>query len=122
MPNPTPYARRAILGALLVLPVAGVALAHHGWSSFDRAKVLDHTGPVKSSTYANPHGEVVMTRNGADLTIELAPVSRLQARGLAEADIAPGKTLRVYAYQNIQTPTLYRAEWVEVDGRRVELR
>ena len=113
--------RRLLLAAALMVP-AGAALAHHGWSSFDRTKVLEHAAPVKSSSYANPHGVLVSEKDKTDLTIELAPVSRMTARGLAEADIAPGKTIKVFAYQNTQTPTLYRAEWVEVNGRRIELR
>ena len=88
----------------------------------NREKVLDHTGSVARSTYANPHGTLHMRRGEAELTVELAPVFRMEARGLRPEDIAPGKTVRVYAYQNTSDPTLFRAEWVEVDGRRVELR
>lgn len=113
---------RAWLAALAALALPAAALAHHGWGSFDSSKVLDHAGPVVSSVYANPHGTLVMAREGRTLTIELAPVSRMQARGLTEADIAPGRTLRVYAYQNQRDASLFRAEWVEVQGRRVELR
>lgn len=112
--------RHALAAALALLPAA--ALAHHGWGSFDREKVLDHTGSVARSTYANPHGTLHMRRGEAELTVELAPVFRMEARGLRPEDIAPGKTVRVYAYQNTSDPTLFRAEWVEVDGRRVELR
>lgn len=109
-----------VLAALVAMPAA--ALAHHGWGGFDSSKVLDHTGPVARSTYANPHGTLFMVKDGDELTIELAPTSRMQARGLAEADVAAGKTVRVYAYQNRGNPKVYRAEWVEVAGRRVELR
>jgi hypothetical protein len=63
-----------------------------------------------------------MVKDGQELTIELAPTSRMQARALSAEDVAPGKTLRVYAYQNRGNPNVYRAEWVEVAGRRVELR
>jgi len=109
-----------VLAALVAMPAA--ALAHHGWGGFDSSKVLDHTGPVARSTYANPHGTLFMVKDGEELTIELAPTSRMQARGLAEADVAAGKTVRVYAYQNRGNPKVYRAEWVEIAGRRVELR
>lgn len=112
--------RHALAALLALLPAA--ALAHHGWGSFDRDKVLDHTGPVLRSTYANPHGTLHMRRDQADLTIELAPTSRMEARGLRPGDIAPGKVVRVYAYQNVSDPAVFRAEWVEADGRRVELR
>ena len=74
------------------------------------------------STYANPHGVVVLRHENRDLTFELAPVSRMQARGLREVEIAPGRTVRLFGYRNTQTPTLYRAEWIEVAERRVELR
>lgn len=109
-----------LLVAALALPAS--AVAHHGWGSFDTKKVLDHTGPVTRSVYANPHGTLYMTKDGVELTIELAPVFRMEARGLKPDDIAPGKTVRVYAYQNTNDAKLHRAEWVEVGGRRVELR
>jgi Family of unknown function (DUF6152) len=113
--------RRLLAAAAVVLPAA--ALAHHGWGGFDTSKVLDHTGPILRSTYANPHGTLWMTRDGQEITVELAPVSRMSARGLSDADVAPGRTVRVYAYQNRGNPAVYRAEWVEPAGKgRVELR
>lgn len=117
------FSRRHLLaaaGAVCAVPLA--AEAHHGWGGFDRDKVLDHSGPVSRSTYANPHGTLYITKDGRELTIELAPTSRMQARGLSADDVAAGKTVRVYAYQNRGNPNVYRAEWVEVAGRRVELR
>lgn len=106
----------------LAFAAAPAALAHHGWGSFDRNKVLDHTGPVVRSTYANPHGTLYMARDGQTLTIELAPTSRMTTRGLRAEDVAAGQVVRVYAYENVNEPRLFRAEWVEVGGRRVELR
>ena len=112
--------RLALLAALFLAALP--ATAHHGWSSFDRDKVLDVTAPVIRSTYANPHGMLWIARAGQELTIELAPTSRMQSRGLAPEDIAPGKPVRVYAYQSTVEPHVFRAEWVEVAGKRVELR
>ncbi len=113
--------RRYLLAAgLAAVPAA--AAAHHGWGGFDTSKVLDHTGPVARSTYANPHGTLFMVKDGEELTIELAPTSRMQTRGLTAEAIAPGKTVRVYAYQNRGNPKVYRAEWVEAGGKRIELR
>jgi len=112
--------RLALLGALL--SAALPATAHHGWSSFDRDRVLDLTAPVIRSTYANPHGMLWIGRGGQELAIELAPTSRMQARGLAPEDIAPGKLVRVHAYESTVERNVFRAEWVEVAGRRVELR
>ena len=114
--------RRAAALALVTLALPASALAHHGWGSFDTSKPLDHTGQVARSTYANPHGTLFMTKDGAELTIELAPVFRMEARGLKAEDIAPGRTIRVYAYQNRADARLFQAEWVEVDGKRIALR
>jgi hypothetical protein len=114
--------RRAALLSLAALGLPAAALAHHGWGAFDTSKPLDHTGPVARSTYANPHGTLYMVKDGVELTIELAPVFRMEARGLKAEDITPGRTIRVYAYQNRADARLFRAEWVEVNGRRIELR
>jgi hypothetical protein len=115
--------RRHVMIATALLALPAGAIAHHGWGGFDNSKVLDHTGPVLRSTYANPHGTVWMMKDGQELTIELAPVFRMEARGLPDADVAAGKTVRVYAYQNRGNPNVYRAEWIEPAGKaRVELR
>lgn len=114
--------RRTLVTALAFLAFAVPTLAHHGWGTFDVSKPLDQTGPVTESSFSNPHGVVKMMREGKELTFELAPVFRMEARGLTPADIQPGKTVRLFGYQNSVTPTLYRAEWIEIAGRRVELR
>lgn len=123
MPDRNQLTRRTTLAALaLALIAAPPAMAHHGWGSFDTAQTLDWSAPVVRSSFANPHGTVVMVRDGQEITIELAPVSRMSARGLKEADIAPGQTVRVFAYRNVNEPTLYRAEWIEIAGKRIQLR
>jgi hypothetical protein len=113
--------RRHLL-ALPALLAATPALAHHGWGGFDREQARDITAPVLRSTYANPHGMIVLAEGGRELSFELAPVGRMQARGLNAADIAPGRPVRLFGYRNVQNAALYRAEWIEVAGRRVELR
>jgi len=114
--------RRILFAGLIALAIGGPVLAHHGWGGFDTNKPLDHSGAVSESSFSNPHGVVKSMRDGKELVFELAPVSRMEARGLAAADIAPGKTVRLYGYQNNGVPTLYRAEWIEIAGRRIELR
>lgn len=116
-----PHRRSLALAGLSLLAVLPAA-AHHGWGEFDRDQTLDVTGNVVRSTFANPHGLVVLSHQGQELSFELAPVSRMSQRGLTAADIAQGRTVRLYGYRNTRTPTLYRAEWIEVSGRRIELR
>ena len=114
--------RRGTFALALAALLPGTASAHHGWGGFDTSKVLDVTAPVLRSSYANPHGTLHLMHDRREVAVELAPTGRMEARGLTPQDIAPGKTVRVYAYQNRGNPAVYRAEWVEADGRRVELR
>jgi Family of unknown function (DUF6152) len=128
-PNPSRQKPRlalilcAALTAAFALPLQGVpARAHHGWGSFDTSQPLDVSAAVIRSTWANPHGVVVLAVDGKEVTVELAPVSRMTARGLTPEAIAAGRTVRVFAYRNSSDPLLYRAEWIEADGKRVQLR
>lgn len=121
MPNRRTLMRLAPF-AVATAALARPAAAHHGWGSFDREQTADVTAPVVRSTYANPHGIIVIRRDNREVTFELAPVGRMQTRGLNEADIAPGRSVRLFGYRNVQNPALYRAEWIEVAGRRIELR
>jgi hypothetical protein len=50
--------RRHFVLAGLAAP--GLALAHHGWSSFDQDRPIWLEGRVKSVKWANPHAELVL--------------------------------------------------------------
>jgi hypothetical protein len=56
------------------------ALAHHGWSSYDVEKTLTITSPVMAMSWSNPH-------------VILAPVARMEARGLKREMLAPGRAV-----------------------------
>jgi hypothetical protein len=104
----------------LAAPVA--AIAHHGWSSYDPATVVTITAPILESRYQNPHGELVIEEKGKRWLAILAPVSRMETRGLARADIAVGKTVTVIGYPSRATANEMRAERIVANGRTVELR
>lgn len=55
--------RRTLLIAAAAAPT--VALAHHGWSSFDQDKPVYLEGRVKTVRWANPHAEVVLEVDSA---------------------------------------------------------
>ena len=58
---------RALLSVLFALAAAvGVAMAHHGWSSFDETKPIYLEGVVKSVKWQNPHAEVMLEVNRAE--------------------------------------------------------
>ncbi len=114
----TPIARAAALLVLIATPAA----AHHGWSSYDSTKMFAIEGAVLESSYGNPHGHLVMEHEGKRWEIVLGPPSRMSTRGLAEADIATGKTVKVEGYPSTRAASEMRAERITAGGKTVELR
>lgn len=112
-----------IAAAALALTVpAGVALAHHGWNSYDAAKTLSPTTEVVESRWGSPHGSLVIAVEGKRWDVVLAPVSRMEARGLVRDDIAVGKTVTVVGYPRRDGAAEMRAERIIVGDKTVELR
>ncbi len=121
---------RVLLAACLsaALAVPGLALAHHGWSSYDASRTLRVTAPLRNVAWRNPHGEGDLVE--ADVAhqertwrVVLAPVGRMEGRGLREADLAAGQAVTVVGYPRADGTAEMRAERViTADGRTVELR
>lgn len=96
--------------------------AHHGWSAYDAGQTLTLEVPLKAVNYRNPHADVHIEHEGRIWEVVLAPVSRLQARGLPEVDLTEGKTVTIVGYPRRDGTTEIRAERIIVDGRTIELR
>ena len=112
-----------IATAILALAVpAGVALAHHGWSSYDAAQTLSPTTWVVESRWGSPHGALVIAVDGKRWDVVLAPVARMEARGLIREDIAVGRTVTVVGYPRRDGTAEIRAERIIVGDKTVELR
>lgn len=119
----TPHARHlAIVAAAATLLSAGAALAHHGWGNYDAAKAFTMTGPVTQLEWANPHANLKMEHGGATWEAILAPIARMEARGLSADLLKVGAVVSVYGYPSKRTANEMRAERVTVDGKTVELR
>jgi hypothetical protein len=106
----------------LAILVPGAALAHHGWSSYDAEKTLTVTGPLTDVAWRNPHGEARIKYAGKTWTVVLAPVARMEARGLTQAMLATGKPVKLVGYPRKDGVTEMRIERITVDGKTVELR
>ena len=104
----------------IALPVA--AYAHHGWSSYDANKVLTVKGKLRTLSWANPHGMATMDWQGKRWTVVLAPTSRMEARGLSQAMMAPGKPVTLVGYPKLDGTAEMRIERVIAAGKTVELR
>ncbi len=107
-------------GAVAVIATA--AAAHHGWSSYDAERTLRPTAEVLESSWGSPHGSIVIAVDGQRWDVVLAPVTRMQARGLVEADIAVGRTVTVEGYPRRDGTREIRAERIIAGDKTVELR
>jgi len=117
-----PLSLKWVLGALFLSLFASLAQAHHGWSAYDAGQTLTLEVPLKTVNYRNPHADVTVEHDGKTWDVILAPISRLQARGLPESDLSVGKTVTIVGYPRKDGSAEIRAERIIVDGRTVELR
>jgi hypothetical protein len=117
-------ALRLVLVGLLFAAATAVALAHHGWSSYDEKTPLTVTGTIIEVRYENPHGTIKLRTeaDGKVWDVVLAPVSRMQARGLTAEMLAVDTTATVLGYQHREVQTEMRAENITIAGKKVELR
>ncbi len=102
--------------------LAGPAVAHHGWGSYDAANPVTVTGPIQTSKYENPHATILV--KGADKvwTVTLAPTPRMTNRGALAELIAVGKTVTVFGYPSTVEKGEMRAERITTGGKTYELR
>lgn len=114
--------KRVLLGALALVVSAGTAAAHHGWGSYDAAKPFTISAPVETLVWADPHTHVMLKYQGETWEATLAPLFRMQARGISQAMLKPGTTVMVEGYPSTRIPHEMRAERISVGGKSFELR
>jgi Family of unknown function (DUF6152) len=108
--------------AALALLSGGAALAHHGWGSYDAAHPVTVTGPIQTLKYENPHALITVKGSDKVWTVTLAPTFRMDARGATAKVVAIGKNVQAYGYPSTVEKDEMRAEWIQVDGKKYELR
>ncbi|WP_238475310.1 DUF6152 family protein [Sphingomonas cavernae] len=113
---------RPLLAAVIALAMPAAALAHHGWSSYDAEKVIKVTAPLQSLNWGNPHGTAKVTYQKRTWDVILAPVARMEARGLSKAMLAPDKKVTLEGYPRRDGTPEMRIERVTAGGKTVELR
>ena len=114
--------RKLALAQLLIAASGAVALAHHGWGSYDASKPVTVTGPIQTLKYENPHATITVKAIDKVWTVTLAPVSRMHSRGAPPELVAVGKTVSAYGYPSTVEKDEMRAERITVDGKTVEMR
>ena len=110
------------LAALILAALPAVALAHHGWSSYDANKTIELTATLGNVQWANPHGSATVRYQGKDWHVVLAPVARMEARGLTRAMLGPKQKVTLVGYPRSDGTPEMRIERVVADGKTVELR
>lgn len=106
--------------ALLAMPIA--ASAHHGWSSYDETKTIKHRAALKEVRWGNPHGTAKVRYKGRTWDVILAPVSRMEARGLSKEMLEPRDVVIIEGYPRRDGKREMRIERVHAAGKTVELR
>ena len=113
---------RSLATGVLGLALAVPALAHHGWSSYDADKTVKIEVPLAEVRYRNPHAEVEIDRDGTRWVVVLAPIGRMESRGLPKQGLVTGKVVTIEGYPRKDGTPEIRAERITVDGKVVELR
>jgi hypothetical protein len=111
--------------AILLLAFTFIAIpasAHHGWGSYDADNPMTIEGVIDEIALQNPHGEMTLKLEGEDWLVTLAPLSRMNARGATAEILRAGASIRAYGYPRRDGTREIRAEWIEVDGQRFQLR
>src|ERR1043165_8239901 len=95
---------------------------HHGWANYDQTKTLDYVGKVQESVYENPHATIKVQQDEKTWLVVLAPVSRMEARGVTADMIKKGATVQVVGYPHKKINDEMRAERIIINGNKYELR
>lgn len=110
-----------LLSPFLLLPALPAA-AHHGWSSYDATQTLTIEAPLKALAWTNPHGAAAVRHKGQDWTVVLAPITRMEARGLSREMLKPGRKVTLIGYPRSDGTPEMRIERMIVSGTTYELR
>ncbi len=95
---------------------------HHGWANYDQEKTLDYKGIIQDIVYENPHAIAKVKHDKMIWTVYLAPVTRMEARGVREDMLLKGKEIRVVGYPHKEIKDEMRAERIFIDDKKFELR
>jgi Family of unknown function (DUF6152) len=115
------YPIAAAIGFAALLAAPGIE-AHHGWSGYDAQTVLTLTGTLEDINYANPHVEVAVKIENKTWKAVLAPMFRMDARGLPQGSLKVGDTVTLIGYPHRDKVGELRAERIVAVGKTVELR
>jgi Family of unknown function (DUF6152) len=113
---------KSISLVITILVCSSFEPLHHGWANYDQEKTLDYKGTVQELIYENPHATAKVKEDKKVWTVILAPLSRMEARGLNADMIKKGSNIQVVGYPHKEIKDEMRAERIFVNGEKYELR
>lgn len=113
---------RLTIALFFLIGASAVASAHHGWGSYDSAKKFVIEAPVEMIAWQNPHAHVMLKYENTTWEITLAPISRMQSRGLSEDMLKTGTVIAAEGYPSTRREHEMRAERITVAGKTYEMR
>lgn len=113
---------KIIFLVLIISVCTAFVTFHHGWANYDQNKTLDYKGVVQELVYENPHATAKVKDKEMVWTVILAPISRMEARGVTADMIKKGSTIQVVGYPHKEMKDEMRAERIFVGGTKYELR
>ena len=105
-----------------ILALTGSVAAHHGWGSYDTLHKLTIEGHVKHLLWQNPHVHVQLDHANVEWTIILAPVSRMQLRGLSAEMFKQGTLVSAQGFASRRNKHHMRAAHIRISGKTYEIR
>jgi Family of unknown function (DUF6152) len=98
------------------------AIAHHGWGSYDEKTEMKLTGTITESSYGNPHATIKLKTADKTWLAWLAPIRRMEDRGLNKDLVKVGSTVTVVGYASTSVKDELRAERIIIGEKSTELR
>jgi hypothetical protein len=114
--------RQATAVGLFVVAASVGASAHHGWGNYDSTKKFTIEAPIEMIAWQNPHAHVMLKFENATWEVTLAPISRMERRGLSAEMLKTGTVIKVEGYPSTRQEHEMRAERITVDGKVYEMR
>ena len=112
---------RHIAAFALICAVPAVAPAHHGWSAYDAGKTVTLTAPVSEIRWANPHGAAAVQYQGKRWEVVLAPILRMETRGLSADMLKKAKTVTLIGQPRTDGTPEMKIQRIVVDGKEYNL-
>lgn len=107
---------------LLVVCLVSFTPLHHGWADYDQENPIEFTGTISELKYENPHATIKIKQKDKVWNVYLAPVSRMQSRGVTEDMVKKGAVIKVLGYPHKTDKNEMRAERIFVGDKKYELR